>query len=176
MLIIGTQTFYQNRLTAHLTTLEIQHNQRIFQQLNGMQQQWSKMMAATPTQTFNQSLLQLSNTLREIKQLIMNQQNEMKKITQQLNQQPPLAPPASTRSTALNKIYLEISALPFQVMAMDVIADQPFVTVEYQHHLMPLLRGDEVAGWRLTTMDYQTAHAEFKNAHGEYVRVAVQGE
>lgn len=74
-----------------------------------------------------------------------------------------------------NKQYLEPSALPFQVVSVDMIGGQPYVSVNYEDHVSPLGVSDLLAGWRLTSADYDAGYAEFVNAKNNFVKVNLQG-
>ena len=71
--------------------------------------------------------------------------------------------------------YLDAKELPFKVVAIDVIAQQPFASVSYDNHMIPMAVKDPLAGWTLVSADYATATAEFKNSKDQYVKVIVQG-
>jgi soluble cytochrome b562 len=73
------------------------------------------------------------------------------------------------------KDYLDPKLLPFTVVSIDVISQQPFVTINYAHHVTPLAIGDSVAGWQMTSADYDAWQVEFKNDHDQYIKVALQG-
>lgn len=73
------------------------------------------------------------------------------------------------------KEYLDANSLPFKVISVDVISQQPFVSIDYQNHITPLGIGDTVAGWEIVSADYDNAAAEFKNSKDQYVKVNLQG-
>lgn len=73
------------------------------------------------------------------------------------------------------KEYLDAKALPFKVISVDVISEQPFVSINYQHHITPLGIGDTIAGWQIVSADYDMGEAEFKNSKDQYVKVNLQG-
>lgn len=74
-----------------------------------------------------------------------------------------------------SKDYLDPKVLPFHVISLDVISQQPFVSIDYDHHLTPLTIGDSMAGWQITSADYSSGQVEFKNDHNQYVKVLLQG-
>jgi chaperonin cofactor prefoldin len=74
-----------------------------------------------------------------------------------------------------SKGYLDPKVLPFHVISLDVISEQPFVSIDYDHHLTPLTIGDSMAGWQITSADYSSGEVEFKNDHNQYVKVLLQG-
>lgn len=43
--------------------------------------------------------------------------------------------------------------LPFRVKSLDRIADQPYASVEYQHHTLPIRVNDQLAGWKAIDMN-----------------------
>ncbi len=71
------------------------------------------------------------------------------------------------------KQYVNAKVLPFHVISIDVISQQPFVSIEYATHITPLAVGDTVAGWQITSADYDAAQVEFKNDHDQYVKVSL---
>ena len=74
-----------------------------------------------------------------------------------------------------SKAYLDAKTLPFQVISIDVMAEQPLVSIDYDHRRMPLSRGDTLAGWQITEADYASSTVEFKNNQDQYVKVSLQG-
>ena len=75
-----------------------------------------------------------------------------------------------------NKSFLEASALPFRVVSVDVIAGEPYVSLEYANHISPLTIGDLLAEWRVVSADYESSTAEFINTKNQHVKVNVHGE
>ncbi len=69
------------------------------------------------------------------------------------------------------KEYLDVKNLPFKVISVDVISQQPFVSINYQNHITPLGIGDTIAGWQIVSADYDNAQAEFKNDKDQYIKV-----
>jgi hypothetical protein len=77
--------------------------------------------------------------------------------------------------TGSSKEYLNANVLPFHVISVDVIAGQPYVSVEYANHVSPLSIGDELAGWRVVSTDYQSTVSEFINDKNQHIKVSLQG-
>lgn len=73
------------------------------------------------------------------------------------------------------KEYLDAKTLPFKVISVDVISQQPFVSVDYQNHITPFGIGDTIAGWEIASADYDNAVAEFKNSKDQYIKINLQG-
>ena len=74
-----------------------------------------------------------------------------------------------------SKEYLDASVLPFHVISVDVIAGQPYVSINYANHISPLAIGDLLTGWRVVNADYDSGIAEFSNEKNQYVKVSLQG-
>ncbi len=73
------------------------------------------------------------------------------------------------------KQYLDSNALPFHVLAVDMIAGLPYVSVDYSNHVSPLTVGDSLAGWQVVAAYNEAGVAEFMNDKNQYVKVVVQG-
>lgn len=72
--------------------------------------------------------------------------------------------------------FLDASVLPFHVISVDVIAEQPYVSVEYANHISPLAIGDVLTGWRVIRADYESGLVEFENEKNQVVKVSIHGE
>lgn len=75
-----------------------------------------------------------------------------------------------------NKQFIDASILPFHVIAVDVIAGQAYVSVDYDNHIFPLAIGDILAGWRVNNTDYDLNRVEFVNAKNEFIRLNMKGD
>ena len=74
-----------------------------------------------------------------------------------------------------NSQYLTTNDLPFHVLSVDVIAGQPYVSVDYASHIAPIGVGDLLAGWRVITVDYDTETAEFIKENDQHVKITLSG-
>ncbi len=72
------------------------------------------------------------------------------------------------------KQYLDPRALPFQVIAVDIIAGLPYVSVDYNHHVLPLAVGDSLAGWEVMSAYADAGVAEWMNEKNQSVKVVLQ--
>lgn len=43
--------------------------------------------------------------------------------------------------------------LPFRVKSLDIMADQPYASVEFQHNTLPIRVNDQLAGWKAIDMN-----------------------
>lgn len=80
----------------------------------------------------------------------------------------------SVSSGVDNKELLNADVLPFEVIAIDVIAGQPYVSVDYDKHIIPIAVGDLLASWRVNNVDYDLKMAEFRNEKNQFVRVTLK--
>lgn len=59
--------------------------------------------------------------------------------------------------------------LPFTVVTLDVINEQPFLVVEFDHRIVPLSRNDAIAGWRLEDAEYDTQRITWRSPQGKKI-------
>lgn len=73
--------------------------------------------------------------------------------------------------------YLPAKELPFSVQSIDLIQQQPVVTISYANKTQPLDLGYSVAGWELVKANYVQQRAEFKNKDDAHIviNLAMQG-
>ena len=73
--------------------------------------------------------------------------------------------------------YLPAKELPFAVQSIDLIQQQPVVTIAYANKSQPLDLGYSVAGWELIKANYTQQRAEFKNKDDMHIviNLAMQG-
>lgn len=72
-----------------------------------------------------------------------------------------------------NKQYLNSNVLPFHVITVDVIAGQPYVSIDTNGLILPLSISDSMSGWRLIAADFETGFAEFMNEKMQYVKINI---
>jgi soluble cytochrome b562 len=102
----------------------------------------------------------VSNQITGIKEDVDNQINDLKK---------------TVVSSMSNKQFLDPNALPFNVISIDVIAGQPYVSVDYANHILPIAIGDLLAGWRVNSADYDSSVVEFVNGKNQFVSINLKG-
>lgn len=69
------------------------------------------------------------------------------------------------------KNYLDPHLLPFQVITVDVITGQVYVSINFDHHIMPLIIGDTLAGWTLINADFAPSRATFQNTQHQLIQI-----
>lgn len=60
-------------------------------------------------------------------------------------------------------------SLPFTVLTLDVINEQPFLVVEWDHRIVPLSRNDAIAGWQLIDAAFDTQDITWLNPQGKKI-------
>jgi hypothetical protein len=160
----------ETKLATLITELEHKQATTISAQISGIRTQIDKL---TATQNTTQAE-HLDNALVEIEKNVTDvaKSSELQKIASEIKTQlDNLEKSMSTSSHA--KQYLDVKALPFQVLSIDVISQQAFVSVDYAHQITALQTGDSLAGWKVIRADYSAVEVEFENNQGQYVKVSV---
>ncbi len=121
------------------------------------------------------TIASLTNELDKIERAVSDnaKTSDVKKVGDQLvTVQSDLSDLEKIISTQFNtKKYMDAKQLPFQVNHLDMISGQPFVSVDYDHHITPLGIGDSLNGWTLSAADYAGQAVEFSNTQGQYVKI-----
>lgn len=108
----------------------------------------------------NTDIQKVSNQVESIKDEINSQLGDLKTLISQ---------------SIGKKDYLDASTLPFHVISIDVIAGQPYVSVQYENIVSPLSIGDLLAGWRVINISFESGIVEFENEKDQYIKVSLQG-
>jgi len=183
-LIILFAVHQQNNGVSDLRLTEKQRAITILSQLSDINNQLQQL-ASNPqnSQSFKTALTHISSALSSFQKSLneLAKTNDIQKVSSQLTsmqndvdaQMLDLKKAIASSNDA--KQYLDAKVLPFHVISIDVISQQPFVSIDYANHITPLAVGDTVAGWKITAADYDAAQVEFKNAQDQYVKIALQG-
>jgi len=154
-------------------------NQNVLHRLDDINRQIVQISADNNRENFNASLSSINQEMKAIKSSVDEtaKVTDVQKVSTQISSLTQaieaLKKIMSTNSNG--KEYLDKSELPFSVNTIDVIAETPFVSVNYKHAAMPLEAGDSLGGWQLVSADYGSGKVEFKNDQSQYVDVVVQG-
>ena len=156
--------------TSHMTSMaNLQNNrtQTILKELNDMHSEFQQL-ENNPQSSANlkAALSDMNNHLDKIQTGLTSMQSDMDNKITDLQQ--------AVNNNPNTRAYIDAKNLPFQVIAIDVIAQQPFVSVNYDHHVSPLGIGDSLSGWNLMSADYDQSTAVFKNDRDQYVQVALK--
>lgn len=171
---------YVNNKKSNLSSLTNKHNEIILNKLNQVNDQLEALVR-NPSNSKEQYLkLQgIEKNIAEIHQSLVAvaKTTDIQKVSTQI---------ASVKDTVDslmsdikkamseyggNKQYLDPNALPFHVVAIDVISGEPYVSVNYQDHVSPLGISDMLASWRLIAADYDLNVAEFVNNKNQSVKI-----
>jgi len=69
--------------------------------------------------------------------------------------------------------YLDKKALPFEIVAIDSINEEPVLALKYNYNHLALEKGDKLAGWKVINLDYAKQLAEFDDEKGAHVRLSL---
>ena len=69
--------------------------------------------------------------------------------------------------------YLDKKALPFEIVAIDSVNEEPVLALQYNYNHLALEKGDKLAGWKVINLDYAKQLAEFDDEKGAHVRLSL---
>ncbi len=69
--------------------------------------------------------------------------------------------------------YLDQKALPFDIVAIDSVNEEPVLALRYNYHYIALEKGEKLAGWKVIRLDYARQLAEFDDEKGAHVRLSL---
>ncbi|MCD6047005.1 MAG: hypothetical protein K0S08_652 [Gammaproteobacteria bacterium] len=157
--------------TAHvLSKQNLQENtaKATLKQINDIRDQLEALQTSPQSSdAFKENLVKINSGLGDVQQSILTMKDDMDSQMSELKKE--------VNSNPNMKQYLDAKELPFKVISIDVIDQQPFASVNYDNHILPLAVQDALAGWVLDKADFATATAEFKNDKDQYVKVIIQG-
>ena len=178
VLLLAVIWHKQGRLESSVYSATHQQMIGISQQMAALQAQLNQLSVNVNDSPQAQTILaHLNETLTDIQKNLMG--NAKSADVDTLNQTMREGFDSLTKILAENgqaKTYLEAKTLPFQVISVDVIAEQPFVSVEENHRILPLGMGDSLAGWKLVSADYDAVEVVFENDKGQYVKISTVGQ
>jgi hypothetical protein len=149
-------------------SIQENHTKAILAQINDIDSQLQALQSNPQNSSeFKDSFLKINTDLEGVQQSIFSMKDDMDSQMNELKK--------AVNSNPNMKQYLDAKELPFKVISIDVMDQQPFASVNYNDHISPMTVGDALAGWVLDKADYATATAEFKNEKDQYVKVIIQG-
>lgn len=173
---------HQTNTVSYWAANENKQARAILSQLSDMDTQLQQLSSHSQnSKAFKEMLLKLGGGISEMKKSVndLAKARDMQRVSSQITS---MRNDVDTQMLELkevvannSKAYLDSKVLPFQVISIDVMSQQPFVSINYDYHLTPLTVGDSLAGWQITAADYASAQVEFKNEHDQYVKVSLQG-
>lgn len=177
-LIIATLIYQQKNSASNLSLSQHKAHEMVIHGLNEVHAQL-QVLSSTPRNSEKQqnALLGLEKEMTDIKQaLLATAKGEaVQNISSQLTA---IQADIDTHMMDIKKAvsvgqksYLQPNVLPFHVLAVDVIAGRPYVSVDEDSHIFPLGLSDTLAGWRLIAADFDTGSAEFVNEKEQYIKI-----
>lgn len=168
---------YQNHNTGLSTSQTNLRSTKILTELNSVRYQLQKISLDQNPENLKASVATLNTELSGIEKTLTDtaKKPDVEKINQHLAAlQSGFNDLTNTISSQFNqKKYLNNKALPFQVSYLDMISGQPFVSVNFEHHVIPLGIGDKLNGWTMTAADYAGQSVEFTNGQGQFIKVTL---
>ncbi|MCE3268679.1 MAG: uncharacterized protein K0R49_931 [Burkholderiales bacterium] len=157
--------------TSHVISeqnVQASHTKEILSQINDINNQL-QILQRNPevSPEIKDSLMKINTSLDNIPQSIVSMKDDMDSQMTELKK--------VVNANPNMKQYLDVKELPFKVISIDVLGEQPFASVNYDDHIQPMAVGDAIAGWVLNNADFSTATAEFKNAKDQYIKVIIAG-
>lgn len=115
----------------------------------------------------------IQSTLNKIKQQNTHVSDQIKSGNDKLHSQLVKLNQSLSQLLAKHQHHKQLSPkqLPFTVKAIDNIQRSDVVTVQYNHHVIPLDESDALAGWRLKHADSSHQKAKFINPDNNYVLI-----
>jgi hypothetical protein len=137
--------------------------------LNSQQQQVALEMVEKNITSIQKAVVDIATNadLQKISTQIANTKNDIDFQFSDLKK--------SISSSTLGKEYINESKLPFHIISVDIIGNEPYVSVNYENHVFPLAIGDKLADWDLLEADYDSGTAEFTNDKNQHVKINLQG-
>lgn len=179
VLLVTVFTFLQHQnQQAQLVHLERQDNLNLVVELREMRDQLHEIASGTQSSPELQPLLaKLSTEMADMEKNMTDvaKSADIQKMAVQLDEHLSHVEKAVSASGQA-KQYVDAKNLPFQVVAIDVIAQQPFVSIDYDHRVTPLGVGDSLAGWKVVRADYGAFEVEFENNQGQTIRITAAGK
>lgn len=162
--------------TDETTKLMARQLQEIQTQLANLKQEVEKPKKPVNLAPLEQQIYKLGNALEAAKSTNNGTTSQL------LNENKALAEKLDTVKLTLSQLnqtqnpveYLEPSALPFKVLAIDNIQEQAVLAIEYNFHPVALERGDEIAGWKVLNLDYGQQLVEFINKDNAHIQLSMK--
>jgi hypothetical protein len=180
MVIIPIMAFLFSSLIFIYLIVHLHHENHTFlNQMNAVQQQITQLSEEdVNTDNVKSSLAHISTDISAIKseEALTATSTDMNKVENQLAIIKQAMDELKKLAVQNNngKEFIDAKNLPFKVLSVDVIAQQPFVSIQYDHHITPLGIGDTIAGWQIVDADYSNGSVEFKNNQSQYIKVNLQ--
>lgn len=183
LIVILTLIHHQSDAVSNFTVSENEENVALNNRLNDMRSELAELATNTKSSlSYQHALNNMSANLAAIQKnlngvaqnsAVQHVSHQIVSMNQDVDSQ--FLDVKREIANSQNKDYLDPNVLPFRVISIDVISNQPFVSIDYAHHVTPFQVGDTLAGWQVVAADYDAAEVEFKNDKDQYVKVIAQG-
>ncbi len=151
-LFVGLAFYVKQETTQIKLIFQVSEERQanILSSLNEIQSQMESLKADhEQIQSLQASLTHLQETMAKEQSLTnLAKSTEVQQIARELQK----LKPAHRSSDSLKKMHRKSQSipvtLPFRVKSLDIMADQPYASVEYQQNTLPLRVNDQLAGWK----------------------------
>ncbi|HBD9439217.1 TPA: hypothetical protein ACWM1T_001799 [Legionella pneumophila] len=147
----------------------------IDKRLSLVQREMEKAAVKDRTDAPDKALKELSNTVVSFKEeaerslIKSHEENEALARKIQALQEVIASLKGSNKSTQ----YLDKKALPFEIVAIDSVNEEPVLALRYNYNHMALEKGDMLAGWKVVRLDYAKQFVEFDDEKGVHVKLSL---
>ena len=146
----------------------------ISQQVVDLTDQLNQQHSVVEIDAIKSSLEKITTQIQSMKdensdsltQLMKNQSTEMNQKLDALQ-----AGVTALQVAEKKVVFLPEKELPFLVESVDLIQQQPVVTVRYDYKSQPLDIGYSLAGWELVRADFSKQSAEFRNHKDQHILI-----
>lgn len=168
ILFVGL-AFYVKQETTQIKFIfqvSAERQANILSALNDIQSQMAALNKAghEQIQSLQTSLTHLQESVAKEQSLAhLAQSAEVQQLAKQLQQLGSVHHSAHPLKKTRRKSHDIPMTLPFRVKSLDMIADQPYVSVEYQDNTLPLRANDQLAGWKAININLTDGKVVWKH-------------
>jgi len=178
--IFGALLIFTDKETEHAHT----HASHVMSQLNTLQTNIASLQEAVSKPLPQINLDEMTRQIQQVSQQLEDVRSQNSKYFNQALSKTEAA--LATRLDAIQQTlhrldkkhpritYLKPNDLPFNVIGLDSIQQVAVASIAYNFKTLPLEKGDALAGWRITRIDYGKQVIEFENTKKQHVLLTEQ--
>ncbi len=176
----------QSTAQIHNVIKEVEQNDSFKEKINGalsiidkrlslVQQEMEKVAIKDKDDASNKALNDLSLTVvsfkEEAQKSLIKSHEENEVLAKKIQALQEVI--ASLKGSNKSIQYLDKKALPFEVLAIDSVNEEPVLALKYNYNHIALDKGEKLAGWKVISLDYARQVAEFDDEKGAHVRLSL---
>ena len=176
--------FHQKKSVTSFVTLENHRSEKVLRELTDISSELQRVVQNPNLSSNHQSAIQaIQKDIADIQKSFIEvaKSTDIEKISEQLiavKEDVDVQMNEVKKSVSAgigSKQFVDSNILPFHVISIDVIAQQPYVTVDYSNHIIPLATGESLAGWKIISADYDSGGVELSNDKDQFIKINLQG-